>query len=382
MSWQFDTRRQAYVRQVTSTINEVTGRFTTPSDAMLSSIPSLQPLIDLFNRQGEDWEYAPGCRRLTGSKVQKISKDVLEWAVAEGLVVRIERKGNAIAYRTSEAWHAWLLGHSSPMNDEMDMDWSKLEKVYHKYGRLGLRITAQLAYGNSHALDTIKIPVEYKDMVFYWRDAIPAGANIIRIGGRISLKTPHAAFSDRWSPPGHFIWSWDISEIIPESLSVANRILIVENPYAFWHLLSWLDNKDWTLICLHGETRQAGLMNDDADLFRLVQLIVHSKKEAEFHIWCDPDPGGVVMASNMWAVLQKAGGKASFCMMDESVLNKIEEISLADDRLLTMSEVDKRVLEAGPIHEDLAPLAEEMRRRQKKGEQECLSLIFERIFPE
>jgi hypothetical protein len=378
MNWQFDSRRQAYFRRLTKNLDEVTGRLTNPSDEMLSSLPNLLPLIDLFNRQGEEgWEYAPGSRRLTGGKVQKISNDILEWAVGEGLIVRIERNGKAIAYRTSEAWHSWLLEHASPLNYEPALDWSKLELVFQKYGRLGLRIAAQLAFGNSHALDAITIPIEYKDNLIFWRDAIPSGANIIRVGGRVSFKTPYATFSERWAPPGHFIWSWDISELLPETLKVASKILVVENPYAYWHMLTHLAGQDWTLICLHGETRQSGLMNEDADLFRLVQLMVKSVLQPEFKIWCDPDPGGVVMATNMRSVIERAGGRATFCMMDECVLDKIESISLADEKLLVMNEIDNRILHSGPIHKDLTPLSFEMGRRQKKGEQECLALVFQ-----
>ena len=184
MDWQIDPRRKLYVRKLTSTLSEVIGRLTTPSDAIIPSIPSILSLINLFANLGQaDWEYAPSSLRLTESKVRKIPSEILNWAVNEGLIIAIERKGAVIAYRINDAWQDWMLQYATPKDLELSIDWSKLDTVFEKYGRLGLRIAAQLAFGNSHALDSLKIPDPYKEKVWIWRDAVLSGANVVRVGG-------------------------------------------------------------------------------------------------------------------------------------------------------------------------------------------------------
>ena len=378
MDWQIDPRRKLYVRKLTSTLSEVIGRLTTPSDAIIPSIPSILSLINLFANLGQaDWEYAPSSLRLTESKVRKIPSEILNWAVNEGLIIAIERKGAVIAYRINDAWQDWMLQYATPKDLELSIDWSKLDTVFEKYGRLGLRIAAQLAFGNSHALDSLKIPDPYKEKVWIWRDAVLSGANVVRVGGHISIQTPYVTYSDRWTPPGHFIWSWDIAEMFPDKLSIGNRILVVENPYAYWHMLKHFSGQGWTFICLHGETRQPRFLSEDADLHRLFQLIINRYPVSMFEIWCDPDPGGLVMATNALNMIQELGGKASFCMMDGKALNKIETLVISENRLLPLDDNDISILKSGPIHQDLMPLSHEIEKRQKKGEQECLALVFQ-----
>ena len=197
-----------------------------------------------------------------------------------------------------------------------------------------------------------------------------------RLGGNLSIQTPYTTYSIRWTPPGHFIWSWDIDEMIPDSLSVGSKILVIENPYAYWHMLKHFAGQDWTLICLHGETRQPGFLGEDADLHRILKLIVTRAPHAVFEIWCDPDPGGLVMATNAMDIIKNIGGKASFCMMDDKTLNRIESLVIADNKLLPLDENDVSILQIGPIHTDLLPLANEIKRRQQKGEQECLAMVY------
>ena len=378
MDWQIDPRRQMHIRRLTSTMTEVIGRFTTPSDSILPSLATFLPVIDLFNRYGQaDWVYAPACIRVTEGKVRKVSKEIWDWTVKEGLIVAIERNGAVVAYRTSDAWHDWILAHASPSISDLSIDWSKLDLVFQKYGRLGLRIASQLAFGNSHAIDNLKIPDAYRDKIWVWRDAVPSGANVIRLGGCLSIQTPYASYSNRWIPPGHFLWSWDVDEIFPDKLKVGSKILVVENPYAFWHLLSYFAEQDWMLVCLHGETRQSGFLDADADLHRLFQLIVNNCPQATFQIWCDPDPGGLVMATNAIEIIQNIGGKASFCMMDRSALDRIESLVISDQKLLPLDDQDVSILKRGPIHKNLMPLAQEIQKRQQKGEQECLALVFQ-----
>ena len=377
MQWQLDPHRKAYIRQLTTTIIEVTGRFTTPSDSTRTSLPTLQPLIDLFSKQGtKDWEYAPDSLRLTEGKLRTIPSDVMEWAVKEGALIAIERNGKPIAYRMSEGWQDWLLDFVSFKEPPKSIDWTQIERGYARYGRLGLRIAAQIAFGDSHYLDGAEIPTPYKDMIWIIPDAIPNGANIVRLGGKISLSTPYSIFSERWAVPGHFLWSWDIAEILPRSVCTGDQILLVENPYVFWHLLNEMKEQEFGLVCLHGETRHSPLLGEDADLFRLLQLILSQKNKPSVSIWCDPDPGGLIMASNAKEIITRIGGDAAFLMMGEDALTRIEEISLSGHPLLLLTEKDRAMLRTAPIHNDLLPLAREIEKRSCKGEQECLALHY------
>lgn len=375
MQWQLDTHRKAYVRRLTTTIYEVIGRFTTPSDSTRSSLPALHPLVDLFDKQGvKDWEYAPDSLRLTEGKLRTISPDVLEWAVKEGALIAIERNGKPFAYRISEGWQDWLLSFVSHEEPSRTIDWAQIEKVHVRYGRLGLRIASQIAFGDSHYLDDTAVPIPYSEMVWAIPDAIPHGANIVRFGGKFCLSTPFSTFSERWIVPGHFLWSWDIASIITSSVSTADYILLVENPYAFWHLMNTLKGEEIGLICLHGETRRNSLLNEDADLYRLLQAVITQGNQPQIFIWCDPDPGGLVMATNALEIITKLGGKASFLMMDKEALAWIEEISLSSQPLRSLTEKDQAILHTKHFHNDLNPLAQEMIRRNCKGEQECLAI--------
>lgn len=378
MTWQFDPYRHTQVRKIANNIEEVVGRLTSPSDAILSSLPALMPLVDLFCISGaKDWEYAPDCLRLRASKVQRIEPGVINWAVQEGIIVAIERRGAPIAYRISEAWQSWLLDRVITKEKGRQVEWTKLDSVYERYGCLGLRIASQIAYGNSHRLDGLDIPPEYHEKVWAHTDPIVKGANVLRIGGRISVKTRTATYMDTWDVPGHYLWPWDIDTIKPNGLIVSNRILLVENVYAYWHLLGKFRERDCTLICLHGETRQPGFLGEDATLFKMLQRIISLNYATPIGIWCDPDPGGLVMASNARAIIQSLGGQAYFCMMQSDVLTRIDELVLAENKMLPLDAQDLTSINSGLIHEDLSELLHAIRTMNTKGEQECLALLFD-----
>lgn len=376
MEWHLDRRRNVYSRSVSSTQNEVVGRFSIPSDSILPSLSALLPLVDVFSRYGKaDVDSAPGCLRLTVGKVQKIPVEVLEWAVKEGIVVAIERREKTIAYRLSEVWQPWLLERCMIIQNSQKIDWKQLDLVYERYGKLGLRIAAQIGYGDSHSLDGAQIPPAYLEKVWVYPDAIVRGANVVRIGGRITLTTPWMTFNERWSPPGHYLWSWDIEAADTGLLRSASQVLLVENPYAFWSLLGQYYGQDYSFICLHGETRQPGFLTEDAALYQLFQKLLMQPNSPHFLIWCDPDPGGLVMASNAQNIIRKLGGESTFFRMRPDCLDQLETVVMAERKLLPLTEEDRQILGAGMIHPDLQPLANAIQKKGQKGEQEALTCL-------
>jgi hypothetical protein len=375
MEWQRDNRRGKYVRKITTTISELVGRFTEPSERTLDSTPVLIPLIDLFVKFGQkDWEYAPGCLRLTEGKVKKFPAEVLNWAIDEGLIIAIERNGTPFAYRISESWQDWLICHASSQVENMKLDWSYLNRVYDRYGQLGLRVASHLAFGNSHALDNIVIPDPFRSMVWTYSDPIAKGASVVRAGGMIHIETPFTSHLPKWNVPGHYLWPWEVETIQIEKFEVGQRILLIENPYVYWHILQKITDKDTLLVCLHGETRQPGLLREDASLNYFLRCIVNRNPNAVIQIWCDPDPGGLVMASNAYETIQKLGGNSTFLMMNSNTLEMIEELVVFPSKLQPLDDSDLQTLKSAQLHPDLQGLALEITRRGLKGEQEGLSI--------
>ena len=373
--WHLDRRRNVFTRSVTATLDEVVGRFSVPSDSVLPSLQALLPLIDLFSRYAKaDAEYAPGCLRLTTGKLQKFPIDVLEWAVQEGIVVSVERQGKPCAYRLSATWQPWLLERCSVYQKSKAVDWSRIDAVYGRYSQLGLRIAAQIAYGNTHYLDGLQIPSEYQEKVWAFPDAIVRGANVVRVGGRFMMDTLWTSCRERWSLPGHYLWSWEIEATEPYQVQSASQVLLIENPYAFWQMMKTFAGQDYALICLHGESRQPGFLSEDAALYQLFQKLLGQPHPPSFSIWCDPDPGGLVMATNANQIIRALGGQSSFFMMQPDCLDRLESIVMAERRLLPITVEDEQILSTNAIHPNLHPLADVIRQRARKGEQEALTL--------
>ena len=251
-----------------------------------------------------------------------------------------------------------------------DFDWGFVESAYQRYGRLGLRTMAHIAFGASHSLDTISIPPEFENKIWLQPDAISIGSDLIRVGGLLEFTSPSGKFTERWSRPGHYIWDWDIAEL--QIGAIGQKLLLVENPYPYWELFARLKDQSVSLICIHGETRHHHAQQ--SALGKILGYIYQKYPNLDTYIWCDPDPGGVFIASNAARLVQKMGGRSQFFKMDPGVFDRLEEVLLSKKSTRPISQPEKDWLQSTEIHPDLLPLAKFMFADGLKEEQEGLAV--------
>ena len=251
-----------------------------------------------------------------------------------------------------------------------NVNWDSINKAFQLYGPLGLRTIAHITLGSSHSLDTISLPLEFNNKIWVQPDAIPVGSDVIRVGGLLEFVTPSIKFIKRWDRPGHFIWAWDIENIQIENLG--DKLLLIENPYPYWELLTRLTELPITLVCLHGETRHHEASR--SALANLLNRIYKKRPGLETHIWCDPDPGGIFIASYAYNLVKKLGGNPSFWKMGAEVFDELETVLLSDQKGLPISQSEKDWLTHKEFHPDLLPLANQIITKGIKGEQEGLTI--------
>ncbi len=250
------------------------------------------------------------------------------------------------------------------------LDQNCIRKAIERYGPLGLRTAAHLAFGNSHALDGIDVP----DIPGLWiqPDARVAGASLVRVGGQFALRSPTRQWETTWERPGHFLWEWEVTASIPDTLKIGQRLLLIENPYPMWELLSRLKNEDVTLVCLHGETLRSADLSEGNAIRAFLSLVFHRFPSISTEIWCDPDPAGLFIAANASQLVKNLGGKPSFLKMDHRTFDEIEQLSLAERKLRALTPEDQSLLNRFSLPIPLQILAQQMRSKGIKGEQEGL----------
>lgn len=251
-----------------------------------------------------------------------------------------------------------------------NLDWELVEEAYQRYGMLGLRTMAHIAFGASHSLDTISLPSEFENKVWIQPDAIPVGSDVIRMGGQLEFTSPSGKFTERWSRPGHYVWDWDVEELQIEA--VGQKLLLIENPYPYWELLTRLKNQPVSLICIHGETRHHDAQQ--SALGKVLGYIYQKYPNLDTYIWCDPDPGGIFIAGNAFRLVRKMGGNAQFFKMGTDTFDQLGEVLLSEKSVQQISQTEKDWLNKTEFHPDLSPLAKLMLSKGIKGEQEALAV--------
>jgi len=248
----------------------------------------------------------------------------------------------------------------------------KLEKTIIRYGGMGLRTAAHLGFGDSHYFDGRQLPTTCGGRLWVQADAKVEGVNLVRAAGKLVLETPSASFRSTWERPGHYLWEWDIAHCDPKSIEVGRKLVLIENPYPYWELLPFCSDAPVTFVCLHGETLWDHETTLGQALGLFLQKIYQAAPGLETWIWCDPDPSGLLIASNAYRLAQALGGAPRFWMMDGDILARIELLVLGQPKLKPLTEKDAQLLSSSFIHTELQPLAGEMRSRGLKGEQEGL----------
>jgi hypothetical protein len=251
-----------------------------------------------------------------------------------------------------------------------DLDWKLVHDATQRYGSLGLRTAAHIAFGSSHSLDTISLPPEFQNKVWIQADAIPVGSDVIRVGGLLEFQSPSGQFIERWSRPGHSIWSWDVEELQIEK--VGQKLILIENPYPYWELLSRLKGLPISLICLHGETRHH--IAAQSALGNILGRVYEKHPHLDTYIWCDPDPGGIFIANNAFQLVKKLGVDAKFLKMGAEIFEELDEVLLSQESVRPISQIEKDWLRNTEIHPELLPLANLMLSKEIKGEQEALAV--------
>lgn len=239
-----------------------------------------------------------------------------------------------------------------------------------RYGTLGLKTLSQIVTGDSKRLSESLLTGAGIDKNAYWvqPDAITVGASVVRIAGRVELRGPAVEIHPTWQPPGHYLWDWEIPSLTVEQ--VGERLLLIENPYPMWELMRRFPNAPVTLACIHGETQFLAGQNSALALF--LERVFTRFRNLETLIWCDPDPGGLQIAVNAYVLVKGLGGNPRFWQMDEQVLDRLEELVIAKDRLQTLDDERRVLLAQMELGAELEPLRQTILARGMYGEQEAL----------
>lgn len=260
--------------------------------------------------------------------------------------------------------------------EENNIPLAPIQEALQKYGPLGLRTISHLALGDSHRLDNVDVRKLGFDQIWVQPDVGVRGESVVRAAGRLSFSTNHSIYQDCWRLPGYVFWKWEIDSMKVDTLCVGSSLLLIENPYPYWELLKRWEGKDISLICLHGETRHGSNTESEAALQSLLAKIYSRYPLLKTGIWCDPDPGGLAIASHAYNLAKNLGGSPYFINMDRSVLRRIEELSSSSLPLQSLVTEDHETLMKGDFNAQLEGLRKEITSRNQKGEQEGLVVTF------
>jgi hypothetical protein len=262
---------------------------------------------------------------------------------------------------------------------EREIPHGPIYQVLERYGPLGLRTASHLAFGDSHRLESIDITKMGIANLWAQPDVIVQGSSVVRIAGRFRLDGTTFTCKDTWTPPGHILWRWQLDEVGRASITTGSRLMLIENPYPYWELVKRWAGEDITFICLHGETRHGSIVESDAALPVLLAKIFENAPGLSTGIWCDPDPGGLAIASHAYNLVKQSGGQPFFVGMVEETVEWIRAIVLSELPFLKLEEKERAELESSNYHPFLHKLRNWMLESGTKGEQEGLVILEEEI---
>jgi hypothetical protein len=237
---------------------------------------------------------------------------------------------------------------------------------------MGKRTLSHLVFGDSHRLDAIPLPEGFPG----WEisDVRIEGGNVVRMGGRFTIETPFASYHPCWTPPGLFLWDWQIAQIKMDAFEVGDSLLLIENPYPMWELMLRDKDQKTSYVCLHGETLRSKDCRIADALRSFLKIVLLCKPGLPVKIWSDPDPAGLIIASNAYSIVTDLGGCPEFHRMDPEVLDEISSSVLLKPGLKVLTETDQQLLSLRVIHPFLSSLADKMKANMAKGEQEIMAL--------
>lgn len=336
---------------------------------ILNRIPSeIKPdILQLLRR------FVRSDNRLPRSSLKNEDEDMLRYLLELELITvesykSGQRLGQPKAY-TLTALGQEVVAESSAV-PVASLDWTLVRQATEKYGPLGLRTAAQIAFGDSHRLDAYRDDPKLSQFNVWHQPDIkpPAGTNLVRVAGKMHLENQWRGFRACWQLPGHFLWDWDVTHLTVKS--IGQRLVLIENPYAMWELMLRWQVEDVTLACIHGETLHA--VDLDSAFSTFLKQVYQAYPNLETWIWCDPDLAGLKIATKVHQLILRLGGQPQFWLMDDTVLDQLASIILAETKLQAMDEQEAFALSNTTVHPELHPLAKAIQRRNQKGEQEGL----------
>lgn len=263
-------------------------------------------------------------------------------------------------------------GHLPRVTEQPDIEETRrlIQVAYERYGVLGLKTLSHIAFGDSKQLITSALSASGVSPDNYWvqSDAVTIGASVVRVGGQIHLRGSTTNYLPRWELPGHYLWDWEIANLTVET--VGNRLYLIENPYPMWELMRRFAHLRIAFACVHGET-QFELADESALAICLKKIYAHSPG-LETLIWCDPDPAGLKIANNAYALVEALGGKPQFWLMNGDILGHIERVLIAEQRLKILDEPRRHMLEKLTLNQELESLRQAILTKGAYGEQEAL----------
>ena len=263
-------------------------------------------------------------------------------------------------------------GHLPRSKDQTNVEETRrlVQVAFERYGILGLKTLSQIAFGDSKQLTANTLIASDISPDTYWvqPDAVTIGASVVRVGGLVQLSGSTASYLPRWELPGHYLWDWEIANLTVET--IGNCLYLIENPYPMWELMRRFANLPIAFACVHGET-QFELGDESALAICLKKIYAHSPGLETF-IWCDPDPAGLNIANNAYALVEALGGKPRFWLMNGDVLGYIESMVIAEQRLKTLDEPRRHMLEKLKLNQELESLRQVILTKGAYGEQEAL----------
>jgi len=239
-----------------------------------------------------------------------------------------------------------------------------------RYGTLGLKTLSQIALGDSKQLTQAMLVGLGIDESAYWvqPDVVTIGASIVRIGGLVRMRGPQIDYYPRWTLPGHCLWNWELHTLTMEQ--IGKRLYLIENPYPMWELMRRFDQVPVTYACLHGETQFE--IGQDSALALFLQKVFTYAPGLETLIWCDPDPAGLQIAQHAYDLVKSLGGSPHFWFMDGNVLDRIEELVIANQRLKLLDDQRRQLLIQMKLDLELEPLRQAILSKGQYSEQEAL----------
>jgi hypothetical protein len=270
------------------------------------------------------------------------------------------RKGYAFA---NEAWRSWAQAQVQLEAAILQVVQTVVEAHADSQQGLGLKMAAQPATGDTKAFDGQEVHwLANVPRLWACADVVAAGSSVARAGGVIAMRSPWTQYGPRWVLPGHYLLESEVQYLTVERTGRA--LVLFENPYVMWH---WMKvGQEWpvTFACLHG---YEFVSKRDTALTLWLRAVYACAPGLPSLICCDPNPDGLKLATHAHRLAADLRGHPVFGMMDGDILERLEHLVRAPDKLRPLAGELAEIL-----HPHLKALAGAMRQRQGMGEQEAL----------